>query len=224
MAGVLDTGLIENLVYAQKKTQRAANKEMGEDAFLKLIITQLENQDPLKPMDNAEFLSQLAQFKSVTGIDDLKSSVDNMATALQSNQALQASSMVGRWVMVPSEQGFLWDQAGMAGSVEVPTSSSQVLVTITDKFGQPVHQIDLGPQRKGSVDFQWDGVDQNGVVHSPGQYKVTAMANISGEFEAIETMAIVPVESVVMTKTGADLTVNTAGLGKIKLSDVKEIM
>jgi flagellar basal-body rod modification protein FlgD len=224
MAGVLDTGLIESLGYAQKKTQRAANKEMGEDAFLKLIITQLENQDPLKPMDNAEFLSQLAQFKSVTGIDELKTSVDKMATALQSNQALQASSMVGRWVMVPSDKGFMWDQVGMAGSVEVPTSASQVYVTITDKFGQAVHQIDLGSQGKGSVDFQWDGVDVNGLVHPPGEYKVSAMANISGEFEAIETMAIVPVESVVMTKTGADLTVNAGGVGKIKLSDIKEIM
>ncbi len=200
------------------------NTEMGQDVFLKLVIAQLQNQDPMKPMENGAFLSQLAQFQSVTGIDDLRKSVDAMAGTFQSNQALQASSLVGRWVMVSSDQGSLWKDSGMAGSVEVPSSSSQVMVSIKDSSGQTIKQIDLGRQEKGVVNFSWDGGDGNGNVYAPGKYSIEALANIGGEFESITTNTVVPVDSVIMGRPGTDLTVNAVGIGRIKLSDVKQIM
>jgi flagellar basal-body rod modification protein FlgD len=224
MVTSVDNSVLESLGLSKKPKTTASNTEMGQDAFLKLVIAQLQNQDPMKPMENGEFLSQLAQFKSVTGIDDLRKSVDSMASSFQSNQALQASSLVGRWVMVASDTGHLWQDAGMGGAVEVPSSASQVLVSIKDSSGQVIKQIDLGRQEKGTVDFHWDGLDGNGQAYAPGDYDIEATANIGGEYEAIITNTVVPVDSVIMGKAGTDLTVNTVGLGRIKLSDVKQIM
>ena len=176
---------------------------------MKLILTQLQNQDPTKPMDNSQFLSQLAQFKSVSGIDELKKSVDSMAESFQSNQALQASSLVGRWVMVESNSGQLWDKIGMAGAVDVPSSASQVTVSVKDSSGQMIKQIDLGAQDKGVVNFNWDGIDDEGNAYKVGKYSIEASANIAGKNQAIITNTVVPVESVIMGKVGIGLTVNT---------------
>ena len=191
---------------------------------MKLVIAQMENQDPMKPMENGEFISQLAQFQSVTGIDELRKSVEEMATAMQSNQALQASSLVGRWIEVPSPRAELWDEIGMAGSVEVPAGASNVMVTISDKSGQIVKQINLGEPNQGSVTYNWDGLDQNGNPYSAGEYRVEATASVLNEIESLQTNAIVPVDSVFMGKTGEPMTVNTSLLGKVQLSDVKQIM
>lgn len=220
----VDTTVLEGLGLAKQPKRAAPSSEMGQDAFMKLIIAQLQNQDPTKPMDNSQFLSQLAQFKSVSGIDELKKSVDSMAGSFQSSQALQASSLVGRWVMVESDSGQLWEKAGLAGAAEVPSSASQVLVTIKGSGGQVVKQIDLGSQEKGVVDFHWDGVDASGRIYPPGEYSIEASANIGGKNQSIVTNTVVPVESVIMGKAGTDLTVNATGFGKIKLSDVKQIM
>ncbi len=224
MANAIDTNVLSNLGLTNKPAARQANDDLGEDAFLKLVITQMQNQDPMKPMENGEFLSQLAQFQSVTGIDELKDSVEKMATALQSNQALQASSLVGRWIVAPSDNAELWDEIGMAGSVDVPGSASQVVVSIKSRSGELIKQIDLGAQQAGTVNFNWDGVGANGDQYSAGQYKVEATAKFGNEFEAIQTNAIVPVDSVLMGKVGEPMTVTTSLLGDVKLSDVKQIM
>ena len=224
MANAIDTNVLSDLGLLQQPKARQANNDLGEDAFLKLVIAQMENQDPLKPMENGEFLSQLAQFKSVTGIDELKLSVEKMATALQSNQALQASSLVGRWIMVPSAENFLWSEAGMAGTLELPGDASNVQVLVKDSSGQSVKTIGLGSQQAGMVNYQWDGVGDNGSVYKPGEYRIEAVASIGGEIESLDTNTIVPVESVLMGKAGEAMRVNTAGLGEIKLSEVKQIM
>lgn len=224
MTAAIDTSTLEGLGLTKKKESAKGNDEMGEDAFLKLVIAQLENQDPLKPMENGAFLSQLAQFKSVSGIDELKNTVADLAGTFQSNQALQASSLVGRWVMVEGGEGELWPEAGMAGGIEVTEPSEKVTLSIKDSSGQIVHQIDFGKQSSGTLDFHWDGVDNNGVTHSPGTYTFSAQASVAGEYKTLDTNTIVPVDSVIMGGSNSGITVNAVGVGKIKLSDVKQIM
>ena len=224
MTSAIDTNVLNDLGLTQKPQVKTPNDELGQDAFLKLVVAQLQNQDPMKPMENGEFLSQLAQFQSVTGIDELKNSVDKMATAMQSNQALQASSLVGRWVEVTSDKGFLWEDAGMAGSVEIPNRADSVQVQIKNASGAVVKQLDLGDQSVGTTNFQWDGLADDGTAYAAGEYSISAFATIAGEVEALETNAIVPVDSVLMGKTGESMTVNAAGVGNVKLSDVKQIM
>ncbi len=224
MTSAIDTNLLNDLGLTQQQKVKTADDELGQDAFLKLVVAQLENQDPLKPMENGEFLSQLAQFQSVTGIDELNNSVEKMANAFQSNQALQASSLVGRWVVVPSDKSFLWKDADLSGSVEIPNNADSVQVQIKDASGTVVKQIDLGDQPAGTVNFQWDGLAEDGTALSSGEYSLAAFATIAGQVEAMETNAIVPVDSVLMGKTGESMTVNAAGIGNVKLTDVKQIM
>ena len=126
--------------------------------------------------------------------------------------------------MVPSEKAFLWSDVGLTGSVDVPSRADTVQVQIKDKAGMVLKQLDLGGQPEGTASFSWDGTANDGTPYAPGEYTVSAFATIGGKVESLNTNAIVPVESVLMGKTGEGMTVNTAGLGDIKLSEVKQIM
>ncbi|KAF0193017.1 MAG: flagellar hook capping protein [Gammaproteobacteria bacterium] len=198
--------------------------ELGQDAFLKLMITQLQNQDPFKPMENGEFLTQIAQFSSVTGIDNLNKSFSSVASALYSNQALQASALVGRSVLVPGDQMKIADGGEMKGAVELPASSDKVTVTILDRSGQPIRQLDLGIREKGMVEFAWDGRDQAGSRVAEGTYKIVANASVGGQMTALNGFIQAPVESVTLLSGGQGITLNLGGVGERSFSDIKKIM
>ncbi len=224
MSNNIDTTLLGDLGLAQKTVSNAPKNEMGEDAFMKLLLAQLQNQDPMDPMDNGQFMSQLAQFEAVSGISDLNSSFENFSTSFQSNQALQASSLVGRWVLVESQQATLWPDAGMLGGVNLPASSEQVLLSVKNSAGQVVHQIDLGAQNAGMVNFKWDGVGSDGQRMADGAYTIEALASINGEFESLQTYVASPVESVTLNQGGSGMTLNVYDVGSVKLSEVEEVM
>ncbi|MBI3771300.1 MAG: flagellar hook assembly protein FlgD [Gammaproteobacteria bacterium] len=225
----LDMKLLDSLgltqaADAKAKAGQAKKIDKSQDTFMKLILAQLKNQDPTKPMDNGAFLSQLAQFKAVSGIDELKSSFDNFAAGLQSNQALQASSMVGRWVMVPSETAVLWSDRPLMGAVDVPSATGNVSVLVSSPDGQVRRHLDLGSQKGGKADFSWDGKDDNGQPMSPGNYQIKASALIDGKKQSIDTYSISPVESVTLNKGGGGFTLNVAGIGSVNMNSVAKIM
>ena len=128
------TAGVDALSAARLKADGKKTNEMGQDEFLKLMITQMKNQDPTKPMDSNEFVSQMAQFSQATGIKSLNTSFSSLAASLQSNQALQASSMVGRDVLVESERLQLGSN-GAPFAIDLPNAASQVDVEITDGAG-----------------------------------------------------------------------------------------
>src|SRR5262245_4718275 len=141
-------------------TAPVKQSELGQEDFLKLMITQFKNQDPFKPMENGEFLAQLAQFSTVKGLDDLNSSFANLSSSVVSNQALQASSLLGRTVLVDGNVGNLVAGGSLGGAVDLPSSASDVIVQISDRNGTLVRQIDLGTQGAGLARFTWDGQRQ----------------------------------------------------------------
>ena len=205
----------------QRATGAAANA-LGQDQFLELMVAQLKNQDPTKPTDSSQFLGQIAQFGTVSGIQGLQKSFTQMASALQSNQALMASSLVGRAVMVPGSVGVLPQGGALSGSVNLPTSVSDLAVNITDGSGQLVRRLALGGQQAGDVSFSWDGLTDAGTPATPGRYQVTAQALIGGQTSAATTSINALVESVSLGGTQGML-LNLAGLGSVALSDVKQI-
>ncbi|HEX5050079.1 MAG TPA: flagellar hook capping FlgD N-terminal domain-containing protein, partial [Gammaproteobacteria bacterium] len=113
-------------------TQPKAEKkqELGQDAFLQLMVTQLKNQDPFKPLDSGEFLGQLAQFGTVQGLSGLQTSFDGLASSLVSNQALQAASLVGRTALVETDHGAIAAGGSLDGAVDVPAATGGVAVEI----------------------------------------------------------------------------------------------
>ena len=160
------------------------------------MTTQLQNQDPFKPLENGDFIAQMAQFGTVSGIDKLQESFSSLSASLTSNRALEASVMVGRTVLVPSTSNQLVSGKTMDGAIELPSAASDVTVTIRDKSGAVVATRVLGPQERGLVDFKWDGLKNDGEAAAAGQYSVSAAANIGGKVEQMKTYAAGNVDSV----------------------------
>ena len=198
-------------------------EESKSDQFMRLMLAQLENQDPLEPQENGEFLSQLAQMEAAAGISELQDSFDKFSASMQSNSALQASSLVGRSVLAPG--GFAQLEAGqlVQGEVNLNSSTTDLSLEITDAAGQLVRTIPMGTQASGDVSFTWDGTDDAGNYMPPGAYKVRATANIGNETVEQEVLLNAKVDSVTIGQGGQSVSLNLSGLGSIALSEVKEI-
>ncbi len=199
-----------------------AKDQLGQQDFLKLMTTQLANQDPFKPMQSGEFMTQIAQFSSVQGIQDLQKSFDTFASSMVSNQSLQSASLVGRNVLAPTQYGLL-DSNGLSGAVDVPDNASDVVLSILDGAGQVIKHMSLGAQEKGLKDYRWDGTADDGSALQPGLYKVQAQAVIGGDNVDLDRFAQAPVESVTFGGVGQEPQVNLAGLGSLALSSLREI-
>lgn len=218
----IDNKLLESLNIAQRGEQK--KDSLGQADFLKLMTTQLNNQDPLKPMESGEFFNQIAQFSAVAGIQELQSSFQQVASAMYSSQTLQASAMVGRSVLIPSSTAELKPGEGISGTVELPASTNSLVVGVFDPAGQLVRRLDLGTQPGGDVRFTWDGRSDAGEAMPAGPYRIRAEARIDGEAVALNTLLAAKVESVTMGKGGQGIRLNLAGLGSVDLGDVKQIM
>ncbi|WP_061241493.1 flagellar hook assembly protein FlgD [Ectopseudomonas composti] len=205
----------------QLKPEGPKSKDLGKNEFLNLLVAQLNNQNPLEPQGNGEFIAQLAQFSQVEGIEKLNTSMGSMLSSFQSSQALQASSLVGRKVIVPSEKAVVDTSESFKASTVLPVSSSNVYVNVYDNSGSLVTRVNLGEQAAGNVSFIWDGKDSDGNVVPPGTYKFEAQATYDGETKGLYTLLPANVDSV--TLGGSELMLNLAGLGSVPLSQVQVI-
>jgi flagellar basal-body rod modification protein FlgD len=207
------------LARAQTQTKR---NDLGMDDFFKLMITQLKNQDPMKPMENGEFLTQIAQFGTVSGIDKLNQTFENVATNLTSGQAIQAGTLVGREVLVPGSTGALGAGTPMRGVVTLDASAADVVLHIYNSAGALVRDLHLGSQKAGDLPFTWDGLTAAGGYAPAGAYKVVAEAVSNDKSHAVGTALYGRVAGV---NVGGDdgLTIDLAGLGTVPFSAVREI-
>lgn len=218
----IDTDQINKLGLGLKPDQKK-KEELGQEDFLRLMSAQLQNQDPMKPMENGDFLSQIAQFGTVNGIEGLQKSFESLSGSLYSNQALQASALVGREVLVPGKVGLLTAAGKLSGMLELPASSNAVTLQIKDQAGQLVRRVDLGPQKAGSISFAWDGTNDKGEISPPGVYSIEASTDLNGKQLALETAQYAAVESVSVGKGKEGLTLNLAGLGSFDFTKIREI-
>ena len=226
MAITSATNPYSNLTVTPKKESTAAPKaaSLGQEQFLKLMTTQMTHQDPSKPMENGQFLTQIAQFGTVSGIQDLQKSFGDFAGSIASSQALQATSLVGRSVLAPGSQGLLDAGGEISGDINLTASSPNVSVTVTDAAtGEVVKTIELDEQGVGSVPFVWDGINSNGVAASPGVYKINATAYIDGKNTSMTTDINSQVDSVSMGSGLNGVKVNLKGLDSVDFNKVKQI-
>jgi flagellar basal-body rod modification protein FlgD len=209
-----------------KKTTNTAssigNDALGKDAFLQLLVTQMQHQNPLDPQDNGEFVAQLAQFSSLEGITSLNDSVSTITSSMASSQALQASSLVGRSVVVQNDKAVVDTAESFNAQIVVPQAISEAKITIKDKDGNTVKSIELGKQSAGYTDFIWDGTNDSNEKVDPGTYTFTASTTVDGKSVQMNTLLPAKVTSVSFSATGA-MVLNLAGVGKVSLSDVQTI-
>jgi flagellar basal-body rod modification protein FlgD len=200
---------------ATKKT------DLGQTDFLNLMMTELKNQDPTKPMDSGAFLGQLAQFGTVSGLQDLQTKFDTLSSSLVSNQALQAATLVGKSALVESPKATLYPGNSVYGALDIPAATSGATVEIRDASNQIVAHVELGAQPTGLANFQWDGTTDSGAQAAPGVYQMVGSYLDGTKSTAATTLVYAPVDSVVLGKDG--FTVDVTGVGEVPFSQVREI-
>jgi flagellar basal-body rod modification protein FlgD len=198
---------------------------LGGTDFITLMLAQLQNQDPTSPVDSNTFLTQLAQLSEVQGITSLNTNFGALSTSLTSNQAMQASSLLGHQALVNSSTATLAAAgATVTGAVNVPQNTSQVTLSITNSSGAVVSQINLGAQSAGLANFSWNGSTGGGSQAPAGTYTLTAQyAGATSGSTAATTLVSGTVESVSMGAGSTGLTLNVAGVGSVPFSNVQQI-
>lgn len=191
---------------------------------MRLLVAQLNNQDPTKPMDNAEFLTQIAQFSTVDGIQNMETSLSNMGESMVSTRVIQASSLVGRDVISASNQAAFAPGEEIEGVVAIPTSASAVQVHVSDSSGQLVKVLDIGNVEAGIHKFSWDGLLDDGASISAGNYQVTASGLIDGAVEALPAFVSARVTSVSIGAGGAEISLNLDGGESVSYTDVLQYL
>lgn len=212
-------------------TGKSASTKIGQGAnsldvsdFLSLMVAQFKNQDPTKPVDNAQFIAQLASFSTVAGIGDLNKSMGSLSAAYQSNQTLQAANLLGRNVLVARDTGYLSAGGQLGAAVDVPAGSQRVAVQIKDSAGALVRTVDLGSPATGLAKFTWDGLSDTGAALPAGRYSISAQSLVAGKAQGAPTYVDATVQSVTMGGgAGTPITVSLVGLGDVTLADVKQI-
>lgn len=207
------------------KNQPNKNEETEKDMFMRLMLAQLENQNPLNPQDGTEFVSQLAEFSTLEGIGNINNSIEEIGGLYRSSQALQATALVGRDVLLDSNKAY-FDSANPVTGVIKATGESvlDAQVTITDSKGQVVRTESLGNLSGGEdTPFAWDGADDNGNPLPPGSYQVAVNGRVGNEMEALAVNVHGRVNSVSITSTQGDMVLNLNGLGQVSSTEIKEI-
>lgn len=205
------------------KPAAGESKNLGQKDFLKLMIAQAQNQDPMDPKTNGDFLGQLAQFSTNDGITKMQESIQDLASSLQSNQALQATSLVGHKVLVNSENLTLEQEGESKAAVNIPVPVENLTASIYSETGELIRKIPLGQQNLGLCNFSWDGLNQTGVRMPAGKYAVKVNGIYSGKEVALKTMTAANIESVSLGQNGEGIKLNVAGVGQVSLNDVKQI-
>lgn len=193
--------------------------ELG-DRFLKLLVTQLKNQDPLNPMDNAEITSQMAQLSTVEGINKMNDAIAGLTTQFRSTQALQGATLIGRQVLAEGATLELGD-SGAAGGVDLASAADKVTINVLNDNGNVVRSLDLGSLDAGLNRFAWDGLDASGNSMAQGGYSFTVAATAAGKNVDASTYSLAQVLSVSMASTGLDVELST--LGNLSLDKIKQI-
>lgn len=196
--------------------------DLGQEDFLTLLVTQLKNQNPTQPTDNMEFISQIAQFGTVTGIQDLQESFGNFASVMFGSQGLQAAGLVGKQVLSSSHIGALVEEGGIDGSVDVPQSVNDLTLYIHDgNSGALVRTLQLGVAAAGDFQFQWDGSGADGEPLPPGNYVFAADALIQGQRQALDAQVQNRVDSVTVDRNTANIYLNLDNGGQINIAQVE---
>ncbi|SEM28061.1 flagellar basal-body rod modification protein FlgD [Luteibacter sp. UNCMF331Sha3.1] len=202
----------------QSSSSQLQQQTLSQSDFLKLMVTQMTNQDPTKPMDSTQMVAQMAQFSQVAATQQLQQSFDSLATNLSGDQFVRAAGLVGTEVLVPSKAGKL-DDGKLGGAVNVGTSGTYVNVTIKDQAGNVVRTLSLGQPDAGLVKFDWDGKSDDGTQLGDGVYQMSATSGGT----AIDTFVRGKVEGV--GASGTDGTyLQVAGYGGALLSQIAQIL
>lgn len=204
-----------------KSTSSTSTVEDPQDRFLKLLVTQLKNQDPLNPMDNAQMTSQLAQMSTVSGIEKLNTTLNTLVDNLGSSQSMQAADLIGKSVLVPGSNLALKSGLAFAG-INLASAADQVTLKVLDSKGVVIQTQKLGAQKAGVLDIAWDGTTDAGVKAADGAYTFTVEATQGGNAVTVDALQVGTVSALVRSKSGFLL--DLGALGQVDFKNVHQII
>jgi flagellar basal-body rod modification protein FlgD len=221
-----------NAVNPKKKTGAAASADEAADKFMTLLITQMKNQDPLNPLDNAEVTSQLAQLSTVTGVNKLNDTLESLKASYQSSESLQATNLIGHGVLIAGNEVTMQDGKAIFG-VELDTPADSVVVEVwSNRSGKVVETIDLGPQKAGIIPVAWDNVvdetrldaDGKPITLPDGEYSIRLSATRGSE--KLTDARSLSFDSVMSVTTNAKdgVKINLPNHGQVTMADIKQIL
>ncbi|KHT47073.1 flagellar hook assembly protein FlgD [Vibrio sinaloensis] len=215
---------LKQLQDKNKPNETTGKQDLKQEDFLSLLTKQLSQQDPFKPVSNDQMIAQMASFATVDGIGKMNNQFESLNASMTSNQALQASSLVGRDVLIPGAAGVKKDDGSMAAMVKLPQAVDNLMVRIEDQMGQLVRTFDAGPKPSGDSRVEWDGKDSNGNPLPAGKYKVRAAGLLDGESKEFEVSTYANVNSVLLGKGDGNVLLNLAGFeSPVRLAEVLEV-
>ena len=236
---MLDMDIINAAMVRQRSDQDAASAaaanaaikkktELNQEDFLTLMITQLKNQDPMKPLDPSQYVGQLAQFSQVSGLADMNKQLTALGNSLRGNQVLDGASLIGRTVIAPGGEIYLpaaveGETRGPQGLIDVPAGASSVQLAIKDSSGALVKTVALDTH-KGPQAFTWDGTTDTGAAAAAGAYQIAVVAKVGNENVSLKTSVASRVSSVALDPKNGGLVLSTDTLGDLAMSDVERVL
>lgn len=208
-----------NNASGSKGTSKSSTQAL-QDRFLTLLVTQLKNQDPTDPMDNAELTMQLAQMSTVEGISKLNTSLATLLAQSQNSVVMQGASLVGHQVLATGDSLEL-TTSGAVGGVELASAADKATVSIYNADGALVKTIELGQSDAGFTRFAWDGKDNTGAAVATGNYTFKVTASADGESVDATSYALGSVISVSLLN--GELSAEIEGLGDRAMAEIKQI-
>jgi len=223
MTNAIDTDALTNLGLLRQRQPSGPSDELGQEQFLELMIAQLRNQDPFKPMESGEFLGQLAQFGTVSGIEDVRGALSDLTHAMSANQTMQAAGLVDREAYVAAREGWLPPGGSIRGAVVVPEGTSNASLGIYDMNGRLVATRAVQTTGADAGTFVWNGLMDDGNVAPSGYYELRASGDIAGTNTALDVLVAGRIESVSLENAGGTVGLTVTGLGRVDLTDVRRV-
>lgn len=202
----------------------AGSRNLSQQDFMRLFLTQMRTQSPLKPFDSSDMMAQMTQLNSLSATDQLEKSIKMMNANLGRSQVVAATQLIGKRVVIPSQVSQLSENEGLNGSVVVPSHAGSIDVEIKDKDDKLVKKITLPASDSGVVDFHWDGKDENGEMMPADYYHISAKGDFAGEKIDIPTAGYFKVNSVTMDRQSSSVILNLDGLGGVDMGNIIKIL
>jgi len=207
----LPTSLLTQEQYEKSQFDQkyTVEKDLGRDAFLKLFTTQLQNQNPLQPMDNEAFVSQLAQFSSLESMKAMQASIEQMSASFQGEKFIGSSNLLGRYVRNDTATVMAGKGQETKAVADLINGAQEVRIRVLDSTGQEVYGSTEGAQLPGEMKISWNGVDALGNPLPAGIYKFVVAAKINDKYQPVPVRSLDRIQAVHWDSTSNDYTVET---------------
>ncbi len=217
----LDSILQKLGVQKEEETPRGGKDSLGQSDFLKLMTTQLQNQDPFAPMENAEFIAQMAQFSTVTGITEMGTTLSGIADQLGEFRIATAANLLGSSVMIPGNYARADESGEIHGMLDLPSASGATSLTFSNTAGDILHTLQLGPQSSGLVGFAWEDVPQS-VLDSGDAVRIDAYADMGKGMESLTPSVFAEILAASTGDAVNGVMLDVRDYGEVRAADVKK--